>query len=226
MPKIKLIIFDWDDVFTLGSKEGYFKCYHQALIGVGVYLEPKEEKKRILAKWGQSHQEELRELLKERPELLNQACSIYKEKLFGNTFIDCLSLVPGAIGLLNRLSKNYLLTVATGLNPVIMKERVFPKFKIPDVFSQIISTHDINDPKKHKPSPYIANEILKHHNVLPSEALLVGDAENDVLMAYSANIIPVAVLTGHLSKKEAKLLNVKYIIDNIVQIDKVLEELG
>ena len=60
--KIKLIIFDWDDVFTLGSKEGYYACYHQALEGVGVQLKPEKERKRILTKWGQSHREELKEL--------------------------------------------------------------------------------------------------------------------------------------------------------------------
>lgn len=61
---IKLIIFDWYDVFTLGSKEGYFKCYHEALAEVGVYLKPEEEKKRIFAKLGKHHKEELKELLK------------------------------------------------------------------------------------------------------------------------------------------------------------------
>ena len=65
MLKIKLLIFDWDDVFTLGSKEGYFACYHETLIGLGVNLNAKEERKRILKKWGQPHQEEL-DVLDER----------------------------------------------------------------------------------------------------------------------------------------------------------------
>ena len=225
MSEIKLIIFDWDDVFTLGSKDGYFKCYHETLEELEVHLSPEEEKKRILTKWGQPHREELRELLKEKSELLDQACVIYEKKLFGNTFTDCLSLVPGVIELLNRLNQKYILAVATGLNSTIMKERVIPKFKVPNVFSQIISTYDIEDPKNHKPSPYIANEILKKHGVLPGEALLVGDAENDVLMAQSANIIPVVVLTGHLIKTEAEQLNVKYIINDVTQIEKVLDEL-
>ena len=66
---IKLIIFDWDDVFTLGSKEGYFACYHKAINGVGVHLSPEEEHKRILAKWSRTFREELKELLKEHPEI-------------------------------------------------------------------------------------------------------------------------------------------------------------
>lgn len=131
--KIKLIIFDWDDVFTRGSTEGYFKCYHQTLIELGVQLEPEEEKKRIFAKWGQPHREELKELLKEHPELLNNACKIYEGHLFGNTFVDSLSVIPGAKELITRLHNQYTLSIATGLNPTILHDRVIPKFNIPDV---------------------------------------------------------------------------------------------
>ena len=161
MKKIKLIIFDWDDVITLGSKEGYFKCYHQTLKDLNVSLKPLEEKKRILAKWGKPHREELRELLKEKPKLLNRACEIYEKKLFGNTFVDCLKLINGAREILKRLHKNYILTVATGMHPRILKNRVIPKFKIPCVFSQVISTYDIKNPKRQKPHPFIAQKILK-----------------------------------------------------------------
>lgn len=40
---IKLIIFDWDDVFTQGSIKGYYACYHAALEAVGVRLDGAEE---------------------------------------------------------------------------------------------------------------------------------------------------------------------------------------
>ena len=35
---LKLIAFDWDDVFTLGSTKGYLQCYHETLIEIGVEL--------------------------------------------------------------------------------------------------------------------------------------------------------------------------------------------
>jgi len=63
---IKLVIFDWDDVFTFGSTNGYIACYHQALLEVGVELSPEEELKRIKAKWGSTARSEISELLKER----------------------------------------------------------------------------------------------------------------------------------------------------------------
>ena len=222
---IKLIIFDWDDVFTLGSKEGYFKCYHETLIALGVHLEPEEEKKRILAKWSKPHREELRELLKGKPEFLDRACKIYEEKLFGDTFVNSLSTIKGTVELLQRLSKKYLLCVATGLHPKILKERVMPKFSIPQVFSQVISTYDIDDVEKHKPHPFMIEEILREQKANPDEAIMVGDAKGDVLMAKAAGVTPVVVLTGHLSREEAEKLKVDYIIEDVTKLEAILAKL-
>jgi len=220
---IELIIFDWDDVFTLGSTTGYKKCYHEAVIGVGINLSPEEEMRRIQAKWGASHVEELAELVKDQPELLDKAIKIYEDNLFGNTFVDCLSIVPNSSSLLLRLSKKYKLALATGVHPKLLRERVMPKFDInPDWFSQIIMAYDLDDPTHAKPHPYSAVTILKTQNVKPESAIMVGDAQNDVGMARGANIEPVVVLTGHLSAQQAKDLQVKHIISDVTQLEGVL----
>lgn len=226
MKKIKLIIFDWDDVFTLGSKKGYFKCYHETLKQLGIHLNSKEEEKRIRAKWGQTHREELAELLKENPELLDQACEVYEKKLFGDTFVECLELVRGSKELLERLSKKYVLTIATGLHSKLFYHQIVPKFGIPDVFSTVISAYDIDNPSKQKPSSFIANKILKEHKVLPDEAVLVGDAKNDVLMAQSTHITPIVVLTGHLTGEEAEQLGVEHIVSDVTKIEEILDKLN
>lgn len=76
---IKLIIFDWDDVFTQNSIKGYYKCYHEALNGVGVTFSPEEEDRLIKEKWGAGHRAQLAHLLRERPELVDKAVEIYQE---------------------------------------------------------------------------------------------------------------------------------------------------
>jgi phosphoglycolate phosphatase-like HAD superfamily hydrolase len=220
---IGLIIFDWDDVFTLGSTNGYKKCYHEAIVGVGMNLSPEEELKRMQAKWGASHVDELAELVKEQLDLLDEAVRIYEENLFGDTFVDCLSIVPGSSGLLSRLSKRYELALATGVHPKLLKERVMPKFDIdPDWFVQIVTAYDLDDPTHAKPHPYSGLKILETQNIKPESAIMVGDAQNDVGMARGANIEPVVVLTGHLNEQQAKDLNVKYIIEDVTHLEKVL----
>lgn len=223
---IKLIVFDWDDVFTRGSTEGYFRCYHEALISVGVNLDPDEEKKRILTNWGSTVEAEFSGLLKESPELQDEAVAKYEEILFGNTFVDCLSVVEGAPELLERLSKNFKLTIATGVNPKLLREKIMPKFSIPPVFAQVMSVYDVPDHDKGKPHPFMVEQILSAQHILPEEAVLVGDARNDVLMARAAGVTPIVVLTGHLQEAEAKALGVSLIIPNVTYVEDALARLS
>lgn len=221
---IKLIIFDWDDVFTLGAKEGYYACYRKAINDLDVFLSPEEENKRILAKWGKSFREELKELLKEKPELVDKACEIFDEAYWGNTFVDALSVIEGTNEMLLRLQKKYKLAVATGNHHKMLQERILPHFKIPDVFSQIISSHEIQDQEKTKPHPYMLELIMNKQNISPDETIYVGDAKTDVQMARSAQVTPIVVLTGHLSRQEAEDLKVKYIIENVMKIEDILNK--
>lgn len=223
---IKLVIFDWDDVFTLNAKDGYIKCLHDTIVDLGVHLDPEEEHRRILSKWSQPHREELRALLQEQPELLDQACDLYEEKFFGDTFVGALEFVDGANELLLRLKENYTMAIATGAHPVILRERVMPKFNVPDVFSQIFSAYEIDDPEKCKPHPYMLEEILRVHGCKPEEAVFVGDAKTDVQMGFDADVTPIVVLSGHLNREQAEELGVKYIVDDVTKIEPILEELS
>ena len=224
MYMIKLIIFDWDDVFTKDSKKGYYKCYHVALQGVGVSLTPEKEDLRIKAKWGAGHRTQLEYLLKEHPQLVDRAVEIYQENYFGDTFVDCLTLIPGARELLLRLADKYILTVATGSHPKIIKERLFTKFNIPDVFAQVLTIYDIDDIAHAKPHPYMAQKILETQKVKPEEAVLVGDAASDMQMGWNAGVEPIAVLTGHLNREQAVELGVKHIIEDVTQLETALND--
>ena len=219
---IKLIIFDRDDVFTLGATKWYFTCYQETIKELWVHLSADEQKKRILENRWKSHEVELQGLLKEYPDLLEEACEIYESKLFGNTFIDQLELVPWSNDFLKRISSNYILSISTGLHRKMLLERVMPKFEIPKVFSQIVCTSDITDIDKQKPSPYSIKKILEDQHIKPDEAIVVGDAEWDVMMALGAHVTPVVVLTWNLTQSRAQELGVKYIMDDVTQLEDLL----
>jgi len=220
---IKLIIFDWDDVFTQHSIEGYYKCYHEALKGVGAILSPEEEERRIKEKWGAGHVAQLRFLLKEQSELVPKAVQIYQDNFFGNTFVDCLSIIPGAQDFLTDIAKRYKLAVATGSHPKMLKERLIPKFHIPDVFAEIITIYDIDDIAHAKPHPFMAQKIMKAVGAKPEETVLVGDAASDMQMAWNAGVEPIAVLTGHLTRRQAEELGVKHIIEKVTMLEAELQ---
>src|SRR6266704_609902 len=222
---IKLIIFDWDDVFTLGAKEAYVHCLHQTLVNLNVHLDPEEEQRRIQQTWSKPHREELKNLLREHPQLVDKACEVYEGLFFNGAFVQSLTLVAGSNELLKKLKETYILAVATGAHPKVLKDEVFPRFEIPDVFSDIVFTYEIADPEHHKPHPYMLKKIMKTQGVTPEETIFVGDARNDVVMAQNAHVTPVVALTGHLNRKEAAELGVKYIIEDVTKLDSVLQML-
>ena len=188
---------------------------------VGISLSPKEEHKRILSKWGKTFRVELTELLKEHPELVDKASEVYHKEYWSGTFINSLSVLPGTNDLLKRLNQKYILAVATG-NTHKMLDEIIPHFSIPNVFSQIVSSHDLNDQEKAKPHPYMLEIIMKTQGVTPNETVFVGDARTDVQMAFNAHVTPIVVLTGHLNREEAEELGVKKIIPDITHLENVL----
>lgn len=185
-------------------------------------LDPAEENRHIREKWGSGHAAQLRNLLREHPDLVPRAIEFYESHFFGNTFVNCLTIVPGSQSMLENLAKNYKLAVATGGHPDILKERIIPKFKIPDVFSQILTIYDIDDIVHAKPHPYMLNKILETQEISPHETIMVGDAANDVTMARNAGVTPVVVLTGHLNRPQAEGLQVSHITDTVTDLPKLL----
>jgi phosphoglycolate phosphatase len=217
----KLLIFDWDDVVTLGSKEGYYACYRETLNELGIIFPENELHRRIQKRWGQPFHEELKELLLEKPELIDNADKIFEQKFWGDIFVRELYEVNGANELLTYLHSKYTLAVATGNHPDMLRKKIFPLFKIPDVFTQIITSYDV-PPEKTKPHPFMLEQIMKTQNVTPSETLYIGDAENDARMAQSAGVEPVTVLTGHLNRHQAEQLGVTLILPDITHLKKIL----
>ncbi len=222
---IKLIIFDWDDVFTIGSKEGYFACYRKALDVVGVTLPEKEFRNRIVQLWGQSARREMENLLREHPQLVDKAIEVYINALLGETFTHEITLLPGSIDLLLRLQKKYILALATGIDPHNLK-KIITKFSVPDVFSEIIFSSDLTDPMNAKPNGFMVEQILKRTHVNATEAVMVGDAANDMLMGKNGGVLLVAVLSGHLTRREAEELGVHHIIEDVTKLEIVLGELN
>lgn len=223
---IKLIIFDWDDVFTLGSSSAYYACYHEAMVTVGVELAKEEEVKRIKSNWGKPHTDELAVLLKERPELVDTAVEAYERSIFTETFSKHLSFVPRGKQFLEALRPRFKLALATGMNPRLLKENMMPKFDIRiNLFDQIVTLHDLTDPRRGKPFPDMIYKILKTTGVGLESTIMVGDAKADVGMAQAAGVIPVVVLTGHLTKKEAINLGVKYILNKVTELEDVLDSI-
>ncbi len=221
---IKLVIFDFDGVIVTGTNQGYFYCYHQALINVGVKLSPQEEKKRVEERWGKGYKSQLELLLKENLELLPRAVASYEKCYESDRFQKNIRLIKGAKEELETLSKYYTLAIASGMIKKTMNILI-NKFKIKNYFKNIITIDDVEKEEYRKPSPYMINSIKGTFSISSNETVYVGDAKSDVIMAQNAKVTSIVVLTGNLNRKEAEKLGVKYIVKDITYLNDLLIKL-
>lgn len=74
-----------------------------------------------------------------------------------------------------------------------------------------------------KPLPDVALEIMRDMNVQPSECIMVGDVEMDVLVAINAGMYPVGVSWGFRSAEELLACGAKKIIYDPLELISILE---
>ena len=215
---IKLIILDWDDCITKGSSEGYYACYEAAIAKAQIQKTPEEVKEKVRELWGRPHRDVIGSIIGVDNPQLDEISRYYEDLIFTNTFSSHLSLIPGAKEKLEELRKTYKLAIATGMDGVLFREHILPRFGMQDFFQYIISSSELPDPSRGKPFPDMVLKILKELGISANEAVMVGDAKGDVLMARAANVEPVVVLTGQLTKEEAVELGVLKIMPNVSQL--------
>jgi len=91
-----------------------------------------------------------------------------------------------------------------------------------DEFDAIVSGDDTVEKKPH-PAPMLrACELLK---VLPSEAAMVGDSENDVLSARAAGCRVIVVETGYNEGRPVSELDADAIVPGLLDAARLIEPL-
>jgi phosphoglycolate phosphatase len=222
---IKLIILDWDDTIIHGSSDAYYACYAAAIQENGIGIDFNTVKHHVQELWGRPHRTVIESIIGASQPQLDNVVKAYEEFLFTDLFSESLSLIPGAKETLLALKSEYTLAIATGMNAVALKERLIPHFRMEDIFSSIISSSQLADPSRGKPYPDMLFKLLEDFSIPADEAVMVGDSKVDVLMAEAAHVLPIAVLTGQLSKEEASGLGLQYILPTIADLPKLLSEL-
>ena len=214
--KPKLVLLDFDGVIAKGSNEAYFDCYHKALESVGVNLSPDVEHARVLEGWGSRFDDQLKILLQENPELVDQAGKTWVACVGAPKFWENVKLVPDSDKAIHLMEQKMDVAIVSGSRKDHI-EMLLDRFGI-DGDRKIFSSYDVADPTLRKPNPYTLQLALEHFSCSSSEAIYVGDMPNDIVMARAAGIEPVIVLTGELDEKRAKELGVSWIEPDLFSV--------
>jgi HAD superfamily hydrolase (TIGR01509 family) len=77
------------------------------------------------------------------------------------------------------------------------------------------------DVKKHKPDKEPIEKALSLFDMTASEALYVGDHENDMIAAKAAGVISCAVSYSHRLKEMLAVMP-DYVVDDLLQIEEMI----
>lgn len=92
-------------------------------------------------------------------------------------------------------------------------------FHLEHYVSMVVSANDV---EHHKPHPEPVQKILAALGIAPSEALVVGDADYDILMGRAAGCRTVGVTYGNQSTAQLRAAGAQQLIDSFDALPDLL----
>ena len=129
---------------------------------------------------------------------------------------------PGVVTLFPHVLETLAALHDRGLQLAICSSRARPTldgfvrtFCLEDWFSMVVGANDV---RHHKPHPEPVQVILKQLNILPGEALVVGDASYDILMGLHAGCRTCGVTYGNQSSADLRAAGADFLIDDFADL--------
>lgn len=212
----KLVLFDFDGVLVR-SNHCHIKNIRNAFSDLKVPLPASDAD--IVKHFGKHYQVIIPELIEKKSrgtDIERKLGDKMREGFEKESFSDCFELIRGLPDYLDMLeTKGYSLAIASG-NSAYVLERWLLKLKIRKYFKLVIGSDGV---KNGKPDPEMVHVAARHFKIPVEDILYVGDTKNDVMMAKSAGCACAVVLTGVLSRKDAVLLDVDIIAEDVTKIE-------
>lgn len=125
------------------------------------------------------------------PDFTEQQKILFEEH-YNRTCLDNLELYDGISKLIDDLSSDFTLTVATNANSEFAK-KMLNHVGIGKYFKTILGFDSV---KQAKPHPEMIYKILDEHNMCHTKAQLIGDSHKDIMAATNAKVDSVLVNWG------------------------------
>jgi phosphoglycolate phosphatase len=129
------------------------------------------------------------------------------------------SLIPGAERALKKLGRNGIKIGIITRNCEEAVRKVFPN--INDFCDVFVSRNSV---KKVKPHPDHLTYVMESLKVLGQESVMVGDHIIDIQAGKKVGMKTIGVLTGRTKKEEFEKAKADYILRDVSEVGRLLEE--
>lgn len=115
-------------------------------------------------------------------------------------------------------AKGCIVTIATSRGYKSAVEFV-RSFGLDDVITLVVAAEDV---RHAKPDAEPVLKTLKHYNLKPEDAVVVGDTHFDILMGRNAHCMTVGVTYGNGSRESLKEAGADAIVDDFAEIAEMV----
>ena len=178
---IKAVIFDCDGVIV-DSRKANAHLYNQFLYHFNKGTLTEEQIDYVHC---HTLQESLEYLLGDA-RLIAQAKQLWQEIDYA-PLIDLLTLEPGLIECLQKLTLRYRTAIATSRTRTM--KQLLQRFGLDRYFDMVVTSLDVRHPKPH---PESLNKILSSFEINPEAACYIGDSEVDRETSHRAKVLFIA----------------------------------
>ena len=145
--------------------------------------------------------------------------TVYKDNYF--LFIDDSELYKNVLEVLKYLSQNGFKISLLTTKAQDQAEKILNHFNLSEYFNLIMGRRN---GIAHKPSAEPLLLICKELNVNPTESLIVGDTELDILCGQNANVKTCAVSHGYRSEAFISDHNPDFIVKNFIELGELFNK--
>ena len=205
-----ILIFDWDGTL-MDSAAHITACMRNAIAHAGADFRTDAQIRHII---GLGLEEAVRHLLPEASAVVvRRVVEEYRQEFLFRTS-HASELFAGARETLATLqAQGYDLAVATGKS-----RRGLDKVLAETGLEMVFAITRCADETHSKPHPLMLEEILTDFNAKPSEALMIGDSEYDLLMARNIQMDALAVSYGVHSLQHLLQYQPQGYVDDVAHI--------
>lgn len=139
--------------------------------------------------------------------------SVLFESYYDKHCLSDLVVYDGIEKLLEDLKGDFTLTVATNANSEYAR-KMLDYVGIGKYFPTILGYDSVTNPKPH---PEMVHKILDKHNVLNSNAQMIGDSHKDIMAATNAGVDSVLVNWGFSDHEKDAIETVAQLEQKIAQ---------
>ncbi len=212
---MKYILFDLDGTLT-DPKEGITKSFQYALKHMGIIEENLDALEKVI---GPPLKDSFMEFYGMNEEDALEAVAKYRERfktigLYENEIFD------GIRELLEHLQKEGFLLAIASSKPTVFVEQICEHFEIKQYFHHIVGS--FLDGRRSEKEEVIEEAVKEFGEENLDEIIMVGDRKFDIIGAHQKGLKAIGVTFGYGGEKELKAAKADYIVNTVVELEKML----